>query len=88
MSMQFDNPVNDAALAKIKELFGEPVASDRKTLLFDRMRDIRQHEMKEVANLAKQPATVEIHGQGTIKTMSDGTRYEVTPQGWRKLDAV
>lgn len=85
MSIQFENPVNDAALEKIKELFGEPVASDRKTLLFDKMGEIRQYEMKEVANLAKQPATVEIHCQGTIKTMSDGTRYEVTPQGWRKL---
>lgn len=86
MSMNFTQPVNDEAFTKIKELFGEPAASDRKTLLFDEMNEIRQKDMKEVANLAKQPVTIEIHGEGEIKTLSDGTRYQVTPRGWRKLN--
>jgi len=85
MSMNFNEPVNDAALARIKELFGEPVASDRKTLLFDHMTEIHSRDMKEIANLAKQPAAIEIHGDGDIKTMGDGTRYQVTPKGWRKI---
>lgn len=85
MSMNFDQPVNDEALAKIKELFGEPIASDRKTILFDHLIRLRQQDMKIVATLAQQPARIELHGEGEIKTMSDGTRYQVTSQGWRKL---
>lgn len=85
MSINFEQPVNDAVMEKLKDLFGEPAVNDRKTLLFDRIGTIQQAQMKEVANLAKQPMTVEVHGQGDIKTMSDGTRYEVTPQGWKRL---
>lgn len=85
MSMNFEHPINEATASRIEELFGKPVASDGKTLLFDQMGEIRGRDMKEVANLAKQPATIEVHGNGDIKTMADGTRYQVTPQGWRKL---
>lgn len=86
MSMQFDQPVNDEAFKKIVETFGEPVAHDRQTFLFDRMGAIKQRLMTEIANAAKQPAAVELHGEGEIKTMSDGTRYRVTPTGWQKID--
>lgn len=87
MSMSFQNPLNDEAYAKIVKEFGEPIAVDgeRKTLLFDRIGQINQQVMKEIANTAKQPATVGMHGEGEIKTMSDGTQYRVTPQGWQKL---
>lgn len=85
MSMNFDEPVNDAALAKIIDTFGKPVATDRKTFLFDRIGTIEQRLMKEIANTAKQPATIEMNGEGDIKTMSDGSQYRVTPQGWQKL---
>lgn len=85
MSMNFDRPVNEAALAKIKEIFGQPTASDGKTLLFDEMGEIDSRDMKKIANLAKQPAVIEVHGDGDIKELGDGTRYKVTPRGWRKL---
>jgi hypothetical protein len=86
MAMQFDKPVNDEAMAKIVEAFGQPVATDRKTFLFDNMGAIKQRLMTEIANAAKQPATVEVVGEGEIKVMSDGTRYRVTPTGWKKID--
>lgn len=86
MAMSFDKPVNDEALKKIVETFGEPVHHDRKTFLFDRMGAIQQRLMADIANAAKQPATVEVVGEGEIKVMSDGTRYRVTPTGWKKID--
>lgn len=85
MSMSFTQPVNDETYAKIIKEFGEPVAHDRKTFLFDHPKVIKQQIMKEIANAAKQPATVAVHGHGDIKTMSDGTQYRVTPQGWQKI---
>lgn len=85
MSINFERDVSDSTIEKIRECFGDPVAWDRKQFLFNNMREIRQSEMREVAKTARQPATVEIHGDGEIKTMADGTRYEVTPNGWRRL---
>ncbi len=69
----------------MKKFFGEAVASDRRQFLYDDMKEIRQVEMKAIANAAEQPVTVELHEPGEIKTMADGTRYEVTPTGWKLL---
>ena len=85
MSMSFDNPVNADAMKKIREAFGEAAASDEKTFLFDKMPAIDSRVMKEIANTAKQPATIGLHGEGEIVTMSDGTKYRATPQGWQKV---
>lgn len=87
MAMNFQDPVNNEAFAKIFEEFGDKVvANDRKTFLLNDVGAIHQKLMKEIANTAKQPATVEVCGEGEIKTMSDGTRYRVTPQGWQKIE--
>ena len=85
MSINFENEVNQEAIEKMRKAFGDPVAADGKQFLFDRMQEIKQKDMKAIVNAAKQPASVELHGQGAIKTMADGTRYEVTPSGWRRL---
>lgn len=87
MSMNFQDPVNDATLKKIAEEFGDKVVThDRKTFLLNDVGAIHQRLMKQIANEAKQPVAVEMHDQGDIKVMSDGTRYRVTPQGWQKID--
>jgi hypothetical protein len=87
MSMSFHHPVNNEALAKIMEEFGDKVVThDRKTFLLANVDTINQKLMKEIANTAKQPATVELCNEGEIKTMSDGTRYRVTARGWQKID--
>jgi hypothetical protein len=84
MSINFDEPVDEELIAKLKAMI-PVVANDRKTFLLDAMNVIDGRDMKEIANAAKQPVKVEIHGQGEIKTLEDGTRYEVTPRGWRRL---
>lgn len=87
MSINFKDPMNEDARRIMEELCGKPVATDERTALFNNMRTIRQPEMNRLANAAKQPITVEIHSDGDIKTMSDGTRYRVTPLGWKRLPA-
>lgn len=85
MSINFNEPVNDKALSMIKELLGEPAAADKTQFLFDKLDMVAQREMSKLAKAAGQPVTVEIRGQGDIKTMSDGTQYEVTPRGWVRV---
>jgi len=87
VSMSFERPVNAEAMAKIKEAFGAHAASDGKTLLFNNMTGFNSRQMTEIANAAGQPATVELHADGDIKVMADGTRYRVTKQGWQRLPA-
>ena len=87
MSLNFNNPVGPEAESLIKELFGKPIAEDGKTFLFDQQLELHQKKMTELANKAGQPATVELNSDGEIKTLRDGTRYQVTPKGWRKLQA-
>jgi hypothetical protein len=77
--------MNEATDSMIREIFRDDlVAMDEKTALVNR-NEFQQKLMKEIANTAEQPATLELNGEGDIKTMSDGTRYRVTPDGWRKL---
>lgn len=85
MSIGFNEPMNDAARKMLKEIYGNPVAEDEKTMLFDQTKDIEQRDMKAVANAAGQPATVELHALDEIKTMSDGRKYRVTPNGWKRI---
>lgn len=87
MSINFDNPVGPEVSARIRELFGKPLAEDGKTFLFDELAPMQQREMTELANKAGQPVTAELHSLGDIKEMRDGTRYVVTSKGWRKLPA-
>ena len=88
MSINFEHPINEEALNLIQETFGTPIAQDERTVLLDRVGVIKQQQMKAIANAAKQPATIEVHSKGDIKTLSDGTRYQVTSRGWIKLDKV
>ena len=85
MSINFNNPVDPEASSMIKELFGKPVAEDDKTFLFNQQLELHQKQMSELARKAGQPVVVELNSEGEIKTMRDGTRYQVTPKGWRKL---
>jgi hypothetical protein len=68
---------------KLREM-AIPIAHDEKTFLFDGLK-IDQKKMKEIANKAGQPLTAEINGDGDIKTMSDGTKYQCTNKGWVKV---
>ena len=85
MSMNFNKPLTDENQAFLKEFMGEDlVALDRKQALFN-SRQINQQAMKHIANEVGQVVTVELNEPNEIKVMSDGSRYEVTPSGWKKL---
>ena len=85
MSISFDEPMNDDAREMVKEMFKDEIqAMDERTALLNRI-ELRQKALSELANAAGQPVTAEVHPVGHVKTMSDGTRYEVTAGGWRRL---
>ncbi|HUD10954.1 MAG TPA: hypothetical protein VMS08_00965 [Candidatus Saccharimonadia bacterium] len=81
MSINFQDPVNGEAMAKLAEAFGQPVATDKKTFLYDRIGAIEQRVMKEIANAAKQPTAVELNTVGDVK-MIDGSPWRLTAHGW------
>ena len=85
MSINFNEPVGPEAESMLKKLFGDPVASDAKTFLYDQQLVLEQKLMTELAKKAKQLVPVELNSEGEIKIMSDGTQYQVTPKGWRKI---
>jgi len=85
MSMSFKNDLTEENKSMIKELLGDNLAAlDNRQALFNN-RFIKQQDMKKVANETGQVVEVELNDDGDIKTMADGTRYQVTPQGWKKL---
>ena len=85
MSITFDRPIDAKTLEAMLKLFGEPAAVDDRTALYDTLKPIIGRKVSALARTAKQPVTVSFHDEGDIKILSDGTRYRVTPQGWRKI---
>jgi len=86
MSMQFDGPMNEKSLAKMKDLFGDTmIVSDERKALFDNLTEEKQEEFKLFPRKVDQPVTTKIHKEGNIVEMSDGTKYQVTKQGWKKI---
>ena len=85
--MQFQEPMNDETAEKIEKMFGPGVPMDARTALINDIdRRLDYQNMKEIANTAKQPVTISVVHEGEIKTLSDGTQYQVTPRGWIKLE--
>lgn len=58
--------------------YDDLVALDGRTALFT-------IDGQHITEMKQQAVTVEVNEIGEIKTMSDGTRYEVTAEGWVKL---
>ena len=90
MSINFNDPMNSEVMAKLQELFKngtlpEPVAMDERRALFNDDPRLQQRTMIELANAAKQPVMFELNEEDEIKEMSDGTKYRVTPKGWKKM---
>ena len=87
MSISFEENMNDETRELIEKQFGDKIKlMDKKNVLLERLNEgFKQDDFKEIANTAKQPVTLELHGGGEIKTMSDGTQYQVTKSGWVKV---
>ena len=86
MSINFQQPPSPESIAMMQRMFGEPVAKSDREFLYDKLNTIERKQMSELARAAKQPVSVELHDVGEIKTMSDGTKYRVTPTGWVKVE--
>lgn len=88
MSMNFNEAMNPEVIAMLKEKMGDQIVDmDEHTVLFDNLKVISQPDMRQIANTARQPVSIELNDEGEIKTMSDGTKYKCTVNGWRKVTA-
>lgn len=85
MSIQFEKELNKEQQSMLHDFVKEIVAVDESQVLFNDL-VIQQNKMKELANKLNQPVEVEVNVKGTIKTMLDGTCYQVTDKGWKRLD--
>jgi len=86
MSIQFEKPMNEETVEAIKKAFGKKIAvMDRKNVLLENLSMISQKKMSAIAKKAKQPITLNLHDNDDIVEMSDGTKYQVTNEGWRKV---
>jgi len=61
------------------------VATSEKLKKYFETIELETENALKIANTARQPVSVELNEQGEIKTMSDGTKYQVTPSGWKKI---
>ena len=87
MSIHFEKPMNQEALQAIQKLFGDQIAAiDNRNVLLDNFNQIHQKEMSSIARKAKQPLTLNLNGIGDVVEMSDETKYQVTKNGWRKIN--
>ena len=86
MSINFDKPIEPKVRDMMLKMLGSPIAEDGKTFLYNRWPVLETRVMTEIAKEARQPVTVELNSDGEIKTFSDGTRYQVTRRGWRRVD--
>ena len=78
-------------LAQVKLMIGEfyidkPEAIGEKAALLTELNGMNELDQKEFIDATFTQAFTEFENQ-EYKTMSDGTQYKVTPQGWRKLDS-
>ena len=87
MSINFQKPLDDETQKKVseklKEVFGNPVASDKSTFLYDRLDQLNGKLGVEVAKAANQPIDVELNATGTTKVVQ-GIPYVLTEKGWKK----
>ena len=81
-SVNFPNPLNSEQISFMLEMLGRPDAHDGQTFLFSSQSISNANRL---ANVVQQPVAVELHAEGEIKTMADGTQYRVTRSGWRKV---
>ncbi len=87
MSVNFEKPMNEDAQNQLQNLFGEHVAQDSHTTLFNKMAELDRKIMSELAKTAGQPVVVELNSLGDTKEV-DGIKYILTSEGWQKDEGV
>lgn len=88
MSVSTPSPMTAEMMESLRRTLGKPVARDERTALYDQMAALTSKQGGDMARAQGEPVKVEMHEVGDIKILSDGTRYQVTPSGWKKLDNV
>jgi phage gp36-like protein len=91
MSINFKEEMNEETLEVFKKMIdvgsiSNPVVQDKCKALFDDITKVHKEEMKILEKIADQSISIEINEEGEIKEMSDGTKYLVTPNGWKRIE--
>lgn len=86
MSINLKDNMTDQQMEVAREMFGGCVDHiDRKTALLKNFDNIDHAKIKDFANEVNQVVEVELNDIGDIKTMQDGSAYELCKTGWRKI---
>ena len=85
MSINFEDDMSPEAARLIRKTFGENlIEMDKRTALLEKIKQFDQKDFKELANVAKQPVTVEMNSIGDRKEVG-GLVYELDENGWKRL---
>ena len=85
MSINFEYDIPLEAAELIKEKFGDNlVQMDMRTALLEKIKQFDQKDFKQLANVAKQPVSLEINSIGDRKEVG-GVVYELDKIGWKRL---
>lgn len=85
MSINFKEDLSDSQQAMIQKLFGREVEAMDKRIVLLNTREVLRSDMSEVARETNQVVELELNEEGDIKTLSDGSKYRVTKEGWKKI---
>lgn len=84
MSVNFTFPVGQGVKDMLREALGQPVAADNKTFLHDRLNQLDQRVMSQIAQKANQPVTVGVNDIGDIKVVQ-GVQWRLEKTGWMRV---
>ena len=59
---------------------------DVKNVLLEKIGDFEQQQMEDIKYRAVKPVETKLYDENDIVEMTDGTKYKVTPEGWRKVE--
>ncbi len=86
MSINFNQPIDDSDQEFVRKFLKDDlVALDKRTALFNTETFDTADVGERIAEKTHQAVTIEVNHMGETKTMSDGTKYQVTAEGWVKL---
>jgi len=81
-------PSLDEVKALITDFYKDkPDSTDEKATLLSELNEMNELELNKTVHACMRQAMFEYNAADGVKTMSDGTKYKVTKQGWQKLDA-
>jgi hypothetical protein len=83
MSMNFRNELTGKQCNTLKDMF-DVSASDKRTFLLNDTA-FNSKSCGDLATLMNQVAELELNNIGDTKKLSDGSKYKLSENGWRKI---